>query len=120
MKGLSLHINRTQFRFRRWSRKAWAVFASLKRVISIGNLALQMVPGTILLERLTAFFRINSEEEDEVDSNELPEEMLLLSACLPVVAQPVIPGDCLLKNFDINQTVDAADVASTVSFLYIK
>jgi len=116
MIGLNIHNSLSKFRFRRWSRKAWAVFASLKRVISIGNLALQMVPGTIMLERIPAFFSISNDEEDDSDGSELPLDVILQASCQPVIATTVIPGDCLLNNYNINQTVDAAFVVSTVSF----
>jgi hypothetical protein len=67
----------SQYRFRRWSRHAWAVFASLRKVISIGNLSLLMIPGTILLERIPSFFNIINDEEKNEDSVDWQDEIIL-------------------------------------------
>ena len=64
---------KSSFRFRRWSRKAYAVFASLGKAISIGNLSVDMAGATLfrsidLIKRI--FF--GEPEKEELAEDELP------------------------------------------------
>ncbi|MDO9633572.1 MAG: hypothetical protein Q7J05_00830 [Paludibacter sp.] len=53
------------YRFRRWSRKAYAVFASLNKAISIGSLSVDMASATLFrsMQQINRFLFQETEEE---------------------------------------------------------
>jgi hypothetical protein len=55
--------NKFSFRFRRWSRKAYAVFVSLGKSISIGSLSVDMA-GATLFRSIELIKRIFSGEQE--------------------------------------------------------
>lgn len=73
--------------FSRWSRKNYAIFASLKRVVNIGCLTIDLCktallksPSALLLIKLTGF------EEDEISDikdNETVENLAFFATALP-------------------------------------
>lgn len=65
------------YRFRRWSRKAYAVFASLNKSISIGSLSVDMASATLFksIQRINSFLF----EETETEQGEEAELSALLS-----------------------------------------
>ncbi|MEA4976412.1 MAG: hypothetical protein VB046_11820 [Paludibacter sp.] len=98
-------------RFRRWTRKAYAVFASLGKTISIGNLRVAMAGQTLFrgFERLD---RIFTEQPDEAfDSEQDPEllstDFLFTTEIISVPASQYAEAVGLMYIYCINQTVRA-------------
>ncbi len=98
-------------RFRRWTRKTYAVFASLGKTISIGNLRVAMAGQTLFrgFERLD---RIFTEQPDEAfDSEQAPEilttELLFATEIISVPASQYDEAADLMYIYCINQTVRA-------------
>lgn len=73
MKKYRLHKANT-IRFRRWSRKAYAVFVSLGKSITIGNLSVHMAGDTLFRKVQLIKCIITGEREKELS----PEEELTL------------------------------------------
>lgn len=98
-------------RFRRWTRKAYAVFASLGRTITIGSLRIGMAGQTLFrgFERLD---RIFTEQPDEAfDSEQDPEilttDFLFATEIISVPASQFAEAANLMYIYCINQTVRA-------------
>lgn len=75
-------LNRVNtIRFRRWSRKAYAVFASLGKSISIGNLSVQMAGDSLFrkVELVKCIITGDREKESGTEEEKLP---LLLTESL--------------------------------------
>jgi hypothetical protein len=76
--------------FSQWSRKSYAVFASLKKVVSIGHLSIDICKSSLLksatLIRLLNTFSADNSDTDEYDINELLENASLLLAELPLIS----------------------------------
>ena len=112
--------NQLSFRFRRWSRKGWAVFASLGRLVTIG-----MLRGDVALQSLVKLQvpfvseneneSLDGQEEEEELTDILLQEIEVLS--LRVVA-PVSASIQAVRSIVINQAVDA-DYTRINRFFYI-
>ncbi|WP_430811238.1 MULTISPECIES: hypothetical protein [unclassified Carboxylicivirga] len=77
----SQHINRKSVsRFKKWSRKGYAIFGSLGHVVHIGRLSVDLVQwiGQIVLHVETTLQQaLKLEQDDDDDLKELNEEALL-------------------------------------------
>jgi hypothetical protein len=101
--------NLLSFRFRRWSRKGWAVFASLGRLVTIGRLQGDVAQQS-LVKLQWPFISENEsecpdcrEEEEELTDSLLQEiELMTIRVVAPVSAP--IQVVCFIV---INQAVDA-------------
>lgn len=82
MKKFGLH-KANAVRFRRWSRKAYAVFASLGKSISIGNLSVHMAGDSLFRKVELIKCIISGERENEPDAEE--ELPLLLTESILIV-----------------------------------
>ncbi len=71
-------INKIALRFRRWSRNAYAVFFSLGKCISIGNLKKSIVEAS-LPKGVTVIFSTNFSQVKEGISEEIDDPDLLFS-----------------------------------------
>lgn len=76
--------------FSRWSRKSYAIFASLKKVVCIARLSIDICISS-LLKNPTAIYLLNliSAEENERDKNESDEyvgDLMFLSTLMPLIA----------------------------------
>jgi hypothetical protein len=80
------------FRFRRWSRKAYAVFASLGKSISIGSLSVDMA-GATLFRSVELMKRIFSGEQVREELAE--DEPAVVLAENSVVANLIISGQAV-------------------------
>lgn len=83
------HIEQRATRFRRWSRRSWAVFASLSLVVSIGVLHISVGEKSVLKAQCYVFAPA-SNSEDKTDNegispkeliNELLIENIVLNEC---------------------------------------
>ena len=75
--------------FSQWSRKSYAVFATLKRVISIAHLSIDLCHSALLKGIFAVLFvKLSSFDDDEVielELNEIIENPIHIAATLPVV-----------------------------------
>lgn len=99
-------------RFRRWTRKAYAVFASLGKTISIGNLRIGMAGQTLFrgFERLDRIFTEQSDDDVsdlEYDPDKLTTDFLLATEIISVPASQYAEAADLMYIYCINQTVRA-------------
>ena len=98
-------------RFRRWSRKAYAVFASLGKAISIGNLRIEMA-GQTLLRGFESITKIFADDIDEASESEdlgsvFPADVLVAADMIFIpVSKKNEAGIVIYDN--INQTVKTA------------
>jgi hypothetical protein len=70
-------------RFRRWSRKAYAVFASLGKSITIGSLSVHMAGDTLFRKvQLIKSIIITGEQEKELSPEEEPALLLTESTLI--------------------------------------
>ena len=80
-------IQAPQFRFKRWSRKSYAVFATLCKSVTIGCLKVQMatrVLFSIVVQQLISF-NADGETDDELQEDYLLSEFPELIAAIPVL-----------------------------------
>jgi hypothetical protein len=98
-------------RFRRWTRKAYAVFASLGKTISIGNLRVAMAGQTLFrgFERLDRIFTEQPDEafDSEHDPEILTTDFLFATEIISVPASQYAEAADLMYIYCINQTVRA-------------
>ena len=76
--------------FSGWSRKAYAIFASLKKVVRIARLSIDICLMSLLKNpSVVQFMDIFNTEKDEPEELEIEQEsdLLLLAAVLPVVSK---------------------------------
>lgn len=108
-------------RFRRWSRRAWSVFASLGQRVTIGVLRAGMAEQS--QEKMPPAGNMNrgarlekdSPEEDELLEIELP-EVVVFADITPVPAGEKTGLISGIKN--INSAVGTVCVVSTAFYLY--
>lgn len=105
------HINKA-VRFRRWTRKTYAVFASLGKTISIGNLKIGMAGQTLFrgFERLDRVFTEQSGDDvsdSEYEPDRLTTDFLLATEIISVPASQYAEAADLMYIYFINQTVRA-------------
>ncbi len=82
-----LPIQAKSFRFRRWSRHSYAVFASLSKAVTIGSLRVHMA-SRILFELVIRLLQGNVSDRlslEDVQEDELSAENILLIAAMPVI-----------------------------------
>ncbi len=99
-------LNNSSVRFRRYCRKAYAVFASLKINVTIGTLASYIADAEISKSQTTPFFLIKSDEEDFNDEKNASIEndnTIALMQCnndfiIPVVSTPAAAACAYIKN----------------------
>lgn len=76
--------------FSQWSRKSYAAFASLNKVVSIGHLSIDICKSSLLknatLIRLLNLFISDESDADEYDVNELLENSSLFLAEMPIIS----------------------------------
>lgn len=97
-------------RFRRWSRKAYAVFASLRRAVTIGSLKIHMAAGAFfrnIIESLLSFFSIENKDERDPDKLVPVDVQQVELVSVLSVSTPVAPAFAGRYIF-INQTVKTA------------
>ena len=82
MKKYRLH-KANVIRFRRWSRKAYAVFSSLGKSITIGSLSVHMAGDTLFRKVELIKCIISGDKEKELDPKE--EQALLLTESILIV-----------------------------------
>ena len=109
---LNKKVNRNlQVRFRRWTRKTYAVFASLGKAISIGNLRIDMAGQTLFrgFEHITRIFTDDSEEESQSETlfQTIPVDTLMAAEMLLIPVSKEIEAGVFVYN-NINQTVRTA------------
>ncbi|WP_439182594.1 hypothetical protein [Carboxylicivirga taeanensis] len=76
----SQHINcKSVSRFKKWSRKGYAIFGSLGHVVHIGRLSVDLVQwiGQVVLHVETTLQQALELEQDDDDLKEINEEALL-------------------------------------------
>lgn len=81
--GCSLSSQKHIFRFRRWSRKNYAVFASLGRAVTIGSLSVHMAAKTLfhaVVKIVGAFIFIQEEHQDPDWEVLVSPELVLLAS----------------------------------------
>ncbi len=80
MNHLSQHTNQKSVsRFRKWSRKGYAIFGSLGNVVHIGRLSVALVQwiGQIVLHvEMELEHALRLEQEDDENVNEINEDVL--------------------------------------------
>jgi len=97
-------------RFRRWTRKTYAVFASLGKIISIGNLKIEMAGQTLFcgFERFNRNF--TEQPDDEADSEYNPEsfstDILLTAEIISIPVSQYTEAADLIPVFCINQRLE--------------
>ncbi len=74
MKQIVLSL-KSKMRFRRWTRKAYAIFASLQSCISIGAIAIPIIKKS-LTETSILFFDLFNNNDIEDDQETLLEDIL--------------------------------------------
>jgi hypothetical protein len=98
-------------RFRRWTRSAYAVFASLGKAISIGNLRIEMAGQTLFrgLENITKIFTADIDEASESEDlgQVLPAEVLVAAEMSFIPVSKEIEAG-IVPYYNINQTVKTA------------
>lgn len=106
MQKTNFHTNHN-FIFTRWSRKSYALFTVLGKVVHIGHLVIDMLK-TVEAQLLGFMFTVfNSSEnntlfnEDDVD--QLPEQELTFA--LPTLQSDCYPAEGFLSNIYIFQAV---------------
>lgn len=106
----AIHINKS-FRFRRWTRKAYAVFASLGKTVSIGNLKIEMAGQTLFrgVENIAKIFTDDIEEASESEDlgQVLHADVLVAAEMIFIPASKEIEAGIVIYN-NINQTVRTA------------
>jgi hypothetical protein len=81
-------IQAKSFRFKRWSRHSYAVFATLGKAVTIGSLRMHMTtrilfgPEAGLLQGIVAA----DFSEEDIQEDEIAAENTLLMAAMPVIA----------------------------------
>lgn len=82
MKQQTIHttFNNLGIRFRSWSRKGFAVFSSLGRVVHIGSLSVSLVQwiGELVEHVETIFLKAIEALDEEVSDLQEPEELALM------------------------------------------
>jgi len=98
-------------RFRRWTRSAHAVFASLGKAISIGKLKIEMAGQTLFrgFENISLIFTADFDEESEVEflGHALPADALVAAEMIVISASKEIE-EGIVTYYNINQTVKTA------------
>lgn len=95
------HLQRATIRFRRYSRKAYAVFASLNCNITIGKIASYIADAEMTKTMASKLHYCNDEntlsstQENEQNEFESPTTFILNTIILPVQAAPSIPAAAL-------------------------
>lgn len=93
MKKKKLHI-RTAFRFRKWCRKAYAVFRSIGQYVTIGNLTCDLSEQTLKKQAAFPFFNFADVPEDDSPCGEKDSSPDLPEQKLPLFILPVITNVC--------------------------
>lgn len=96
--------------FSQWSRKNYAVFASLKKIICIARLSIDLcssslfkVPASI---RLLSFLDISDSEIDDISIGNQLDKLLLTVAILPIVSNNNdIYSQNILINFQYKKSI---------------
>lgn len=91
MNKVSPHT-RKSIRFRRWSRKAYAVFASLGKSISIGNLSVHMAGESLFRNVALIRLFISNQLEKEEDTED-PSSLLLSESLVNVTLVRKVSGE---------------------------
>ena len=100
----TLSIRRPQLVFSRWSRKSYAVFISLGKVVKIGRLAVDicrmaMLKSAVLINANNQFEFGCVDEDDDCDDGDLPEILMqqqLMAAMSGSCNQEIYPIDSFL------------------------
>lgn len=99
-------INSNPVVFSKWSRKAYAVFSSLKRVVNIGQLSVDISTRSMIkLESLIRFIDLLipgiHEEEDPFSDEWLDDQSFLQLMPINILASDIeAHNDILSKNFE--------------------
>lgn len=97
------------FRFRRWSRRAYAVFASLGRAVTIGSLKIHMAAGAFfrnIVESLLSFFSKENADEshpDELVPVDIQQAELVSVLIVSTPATPAFVGRYIFINQRLRQ-----------------
>ncbi len=75
--------------FSQWSRKSYAVFASLNKVVHIARLSIDICQSSLLnipaVIRLLSLLGVSDIEDDDIDTNEQIDNLLSL-AVMPIIS----------------------------------
>jgi hypothetical protein len=87
------HNNKNVLVFSQWSRKTYAIFASLKRVVNIAHLNIDLCESALLKSSSDVpFFTLFDFREDELDnlnSEEIIENQNLIVNTIPVICNNI-------------------------------
>ena len=103
MNKISIH-NQNFIRFKRWSRKNYAVFAGLNKIISIGKITVEICEKSLqkTFSNITEFLTFNKESNDsELDENNFNcqiNELQLLAVNTPIVSTGISHQDYTYLN----------------------
>ncbi len=106
MNKISIH-NQNYIRFKRWSRKNYAVFAGLNKVISIGKIAVEICEKSLqkTFSNISEFLAFNKENNDsELDEDNLKfqtNEIQLLAVNTPIVSSGISHQDYTYLNNNV-------------------
>lgn len=83
-------INKNVVVFSQWRRKSYAIFASLKKVVNIAHLSIDISNSSLLKNpaviRLLNLFNIEVNENNDCDISELLDNSPLLLSALPIIS----------------------------------
>lgn len=93
-------------RFRRWSRKAWAVFASLGQVVTIGSLRVPVSEQSLTKANSMTGMRLTERDDEQEDEEELQEIVLPGIECIATRPVTVPVGNPINKNCFIKKRLE--------------
>lgn len=99
---------RQSLRFRRWSRKAYAVFCSVGRCVTIGCLSKAVADSSLSKQKGQTLANVGEPHQDKEPIDEEDEHLVDLSLLALKLIQPLT---VLNKSYGVAESVDCASSA---------